>query len=176
MKDRFGYDSSKAKGTQFWKLPHVGRRMFFRHVASAMTGYFLLPTRPMENVAKAAGTPIGTAKNCIFILLTGAPSHVDTFDLKEGSWTPSYFNPTSYGDLRFPQGLMPNLANQLDSVALRALGACLGHGSWHRADLGADRKKSRSPGCRRSPRISARWLRWSWAEIQRTGRCQHSFP
>ena len=117
MKDRFGYDSSKAKGTQFWKLPHVGRRMFFRHVASAMTGYFLLPTRPMENVAKAAGTPIGTAKNCIFILLTGAPSHVDTFDLKEGSWTPSYFNPTSYGDLRFPQGLMPNLANQLDSVA-----------------------------------------------------------
>jgi hypothetical protein len=118
MKDRFGFDWSKIKGTQFWRSPHVGRRTFFRHLATALSGYYLLPTRPMENIAKAAVAPIGTAKNCIFVLLTGAPSHIDTFDLKEGSWTPSYFNPTSYGDLRFPQGLMPNLANQLDSIAL----------------------------------------------------------
>lgn len=117
MKDRFGYDWSGIKGTQFWRLPHIGRRMFFRHMATAMTGYYLLPTRPMETVAKAAVTPIGTANKCVFILLTGAPSHIDTFDLKEGSWTPSYFNPTSYGDLRFPQGLMPNLASHLDSIA-----------------------------------------------------------
>lgn len=117
MKDRFGYDWSKIKGTHFWRLPHIGRRMFFRHMATALSGYFLLPSRPMETVAKAAVTPIGTAKNCIFILLTGAPSHTDTFDLKEGSWTPTYFNPTSYGDLRFPQGLMPNLANHMDSIA-----------------------------------------------------------
>jgi hypothetical protein len=117
MKDRFGYDWSKIKGTQFWRRPHIGRRMFFRHLATALSGYYLLPSRPMETVAKAAVTPIGTAKNCIFILLTGAPSHIDTFDLKEGSWTPAYFNPTSYGDLRFPQGLMPNLANHMDSIA-----------------------------------------------------------
>jgi hypothetical protein len=118
MKDRFGFDWSKIKGTQFWRSPHVGRRTFFRHVATALSGYYLLPTRPMENIAKAAVTPIGTATKCVFVLLTGAPSHIDTFDLKEGAWTPSYFNPTSYGDLRFPQGLMPNLANQLDSIAL----------------------------------------------------------
>jgi hypothetical protein len=118
MKDRFGYDWSKVKGTQFWRLPHIGRRMFFRHMATAMSGYFLLPSRPMGTIAKAAVTPIGTAKNCIFILLTGAPSHTDTFDLKVGSWTPAYFNPTSFGDLRFPQGLMPNIANQLDSIAV----------------------------------------------------------
>ena len=117
MKDRFGYDWSKITGTQFWRLPHIGRRMFFRHMATALSGYFLLPSRRWERVAKAAGTPIGTAKNCIFILLTGAPSHIDTFDLKEGSWTPAYFNPTTYGDLRFPQGLMPNIANHLNSVA-----------------------------------------------------------
>ena len=117
MKDRFGYDWSKIKGTRFWQRPHIGRRMFFRHMASALGGYFLLPARRFETVARSSGTPIGTAKNCIFILLTGAPSHVDTFDLKEGPWTPAYFNPTSYGDLRFPQGLMPNLANQLNSIA-----------------------------------------------------------
>src|SRR5207253_6731256 len=47
-----------------------------------------------------------------------APSHTDTFDLKEGSWTPASFNPISYNGMRFPQGLMPNLATQLDSLAL----------------------------------------------------------
>jgi hypothetical protein len=117
MTDRFGYGRGKAGGTQFWRLPHIGRRMFFRHIASALSGYFLLPSRPMETIARAAVPTVGSAKNCIFILLTGAPSHVDTFDLKEGPWTPSYFNPTSYGDLRFPQGLMPNIAAHLDSIA-----------------------------------------------------------
>ena len=117
MKDRFGNDWSKTRGTQFWKLPHTSRRVFFRHMASAVGGYFLLPTLPRQSIAKAAASPIGTAKYCIFILLTGAPSHTDTFDLKEGAWTPSYFNPTSYGDLRFPQGLMPKIADQIGSVA-----------------------------------------------------------
>jgi hypothetical protein len=118
MKNRFGYDWDNVKGTHFWKLPQIGRRMFFRHVASAVGGYFLLPTRPMETLAKGAGTPVGTAKNCIFILMAGGPSHSDTFDLKEGSWTPAFMNPTSYGDLRFPQGLMPKIADQIGSVAL----------------------------------------------------------
>jgi len=60
----------------------------------------------------------GTAKNCIFIFLAGAPSNIDTWDLKEGAWTPADFNPTSYdgGNLRFPQGLMPNTASHLDKL------------------------------------------------------------
>ena len=130
MKTRFGLNTNVPKGEPFWRLPHFTRRVFFRHLSTAVGGYFLLPSRPMENIARAAASPIGTAKNCIFILLTGAPSHVDTFDLKEGSWTPSYFNPTSYGDLRFPQGLMPKLADQLDSIAfLRSVRApAIAHG------------------------------------------------
>ena len=116
-RNRFGVDWNSVRGTQFWKRPQLGRRMFFRHVGAAVGGYFLMPSRPMETVGRAAGSPIGRAKNCIFFLLTGAPSHADTFDLKEGAWTPSFFNPTSYGDLRFPQGLMPKIASQLDSIA-----------------------------------------------------------
>jgi hypothetical protein len=98
-------------------LPRLGRRMFFRHVAAAVSGYFFLPGRPGESVARAAATPIGTAKNVIFILMTGAPSHSDTFDLKEGPWTPAFMAPTSYNGLRFPQGLMPNLANTIQDLA-----------------------------------------------------------
>lgn len=118
MKDRFGFDWTNAQGTRFWRRPHIARRMFFRHVASAVGGYMLLPTRPAETIAKASITTKNTAKNVIFILMSGGPSHVDTFDLKEGSWTPAGFNPTSYGNVRWPQGLMPTLANQLSSVAL----------------------------------------------------------
>ena len=117
-KSKFGVDWSKVKGTRFWTRPQIGRRMFFRNVATAVGGYWLLPSRPMETLAKGAGRPIGSAKNVIFILLTGAPSHTDTFDLKEGPWTPAFVAPTSYGDIRFPQGLMPKIAAQLDSVAL----------------------------------------------------------
>src|SRR2546423_2739617 len=116
-KNRFGAKVPASGGSQFWRRPQIGRRMFFRHVATALSGYVLLPTRPMETIARAAGSPIGTAKNCIFILLTGAPSHTDTFDLKEGPWTPSFMAPATFGDVRFPQGLMPKIADQLDSVA-----------------------------------------------------------
>lgn len=118
MKDRFGFDASKMTGSFFWSRPQLGRRMFFRHMASAVSGYFLMPSRPMETIARAAQSPKGTAKKCIFILMAGAPSHVDTFDLKEGPWTPAAFNPTSFGDVRFPQGLMPKIAGQLDAIAL----------------------------------------------------------
>jgi hypothetical protein len=118
MKDRFGFDETKVTGTHFWSRPLIGRRLFFRHIASAVGGYMLLPERPGERLARAQSGPIGTAKNVIFILMNGGPSHVDTFDLKEGPWTPQTFQPTTFGDIRWPQGLFPRLAEQLDSIAL----------------------------------------------------------
>ena len=51
-------------------------------------------------------------------MMQGAPSHTDTFDLKPGNPFPKSFNPTEYNGLLFPQGLMPQLAGQIDSVAL----------------------------------------------------------
>ena len=118
MKDRFGCDWSRRTGTRFWRLPHIGRRTFFKHMATALTGYFLVPgRRPGDNVARAGVRPIAKAKNVILVILAGAPSHTDTFDLKEGPWTPAYMAPATFGDIRFPRGLMPNLANHLDSIA-----------------------------------------------------------
>ncbi|MFN8940818.1 MAG: DUF1501 domain-containing protein [Acidobacteriota bacterium] len=117
-KDRFGFDWSRIKGTQFWRAPHLSRRAFFRHGASALGGYFLMPSRPMETAALAAVSPINRAKKVIFIMMGGGPSHVDTFDLKEGAWLPSPYEPTTYGDIRWPRGLMPRLAEQMDSIAL----------------------------------------------------------
>jgi hypothetical protein len=60
----------------------------------------------------------GTAKNCILIFLSGAPSQVDTWDLKEGPWTPKSFAPTDYGAIRWPQGLMPKTAEHADKLGI----------------------------------------------------------
>ena len=78
----------------------------------------MLPGGPMERVAQAAETPKATADFCIFVLMEGAPSHIDTFDLKVGAWTPAAFNPQSFNGVAWPQGLMPKLAEQMDNVAL----------------------------------------------------------
>ncbi|MFN0121625.1 MAG: DUF1501 domain-containing protein [Blastocatellia bacterium] len=99
--------------------PALGRRDFFKLTGAGVSGFFLTPLLSGEaTVQAAAPSLIGRAKNCIFILLTGAPSHIDTFDLKPASWTPADFNPTQYNGIWFPQGLMPNLAAKLDKLAI----------------------------------------------------------
>ena len=117
MKDRFGIDWSNIPGTQFWRKPHLGRRLFFRHMAGAVGGYMLMPSRPGETVARG-GQAISKAKNCVFVLMGGGASHTDTFDLKTGAWTPAAFNPTRFESLYWPQGLMPKLAEHVDSIAV----------------------------------------------------------
>ena len=117
MKDRFGIDWSNIPGTLFWRKPHLGRRMFFRHMAGAVGGYMLMPSRPGETVARG-GQAIGKALNCIFIQMNGGSSHTDTFDLKTGAWTPANFNPTWFDSLYWPQGLLPKLAEHMDSIAV----------------------------------------------------------
>jgi hypothetical protein len=61
-----------------------------------------------------------TAQSCIFIFLPGAPSQIDTWDLKEGAWTPADFAPTPYlnNTLRFPQALLPQTATHLDKLSI----------------------------------------------------------
>ena len=48
------------------------------------------------------------AKNVIFILMAGAPSHIDTFDFKSvAGVTPTNFDPSTIGGVLWPTGLMP---------------------------------------------------------------------
>lgn len=99
--------------------PDLGRRTFFKLAGAGITGSFLVPTLFKSEAKAAADLHLkSSARNCIFILLTGAPSSVDTFDLKVGAWTPADFNPTTYNGYLFPQGLMPKLAEQINRLAV----------------------------------------------------------
>ncbi len=120
MKDKFGFENTNKPASCFWKRPTMGRRMFFRNMGAAVSGYYLWPGHTAQTIAKAGVTTLSKAKKVIFVLMAGAPSHTDTFDLKVGAWTPSSFAPTTYGNgaIQWPQGLMPTLADNLGSIAL----------------------------------------------------------
>lgn len=114
--------------------PELGRRDFFKIAGTGVAGYFLVPTLAQRALA-AEDTAVapkfaGRARNLIFILLPGAPSHSDTFDLKVGSWTPTDFAPEVINGVLFPKGLMPTLAGQMDKIGIvRSLRApALAHG------------------------------------------------
>jgi len=63
-----------------------------------------------------------SARNVIFVFLSGGPSQTDLWDLKEGAWTPLDFAPTSYGDIRWPQGLLPKTAEHLSKITIARCG------------------------------------------------------
>ena len=93
------------------------RRKFLAGLSAAMTGSVAMtavkpPAWETLPRRKADEAPFGTAKNLIFVHLGGAPSHVDTFDLKTGSWTPDALGPQMVGDIFWPAGSMPGLAQR----------------------------------------------------------------
>lgn len=93
--------------------PIIDRRVFFKVAATGVAGYFLSPQNMCAQVAYSGPTTIlNTAKYCIFVLLPGAPSQIDTFDLRVGSWTPANFAPTTINGVDWPGGLLPSLAGQ----------------------------------------------------------------
>jgi hypothetical protein len=62
----------------------------------------------------------GSAEYCIFLFLSGGASQIDTFDFKEGRWTPPDFDLRTMkgGPLKLPYGLFPRLADKLDDLAI----------------------------------------------------------
>lgn len=103
----------------------INRRVFFKVAATGVTGAMISPMElfPQSGVTSPVNV-LGTARNCIFILLPGAPSQVDTFDLKVGAWTPADFAPSTVNGLDWPTGLLPNLGSQLSQNRLAVVRSC----------------------------------------------------
>ena len=101
-------------------LPILTRRQLLQVGAVALSGFDLLrPLRPLNAAATQKVQPRGTAECCVFVFLQGGASHLDTFDVKEGRWTPPDFDiRTLAPDVRLPVGLFPKLAPQLNRLAL----------------------------------------------------------
>lgn len=99
------------------------RRQFLQNLglgAAALTAMPVFSKTNTQTIARKANvTPRGSARNLILINLDGGASHVDTFDLKLGSWTPSDFEPVTVGNgFQMAAGLFPNLVQQADKFSL----------------------------------------------------------
>ena len=112
---KYGYDNKT-----FFNRPHWTRRQFFQLAGAGVTASFLTRkyARAADVTTSGAQTK-NTAQNVIFLLLAGAPSHTDTFDLKVVSGTtPTSFNPTTVNGILWPAGLLPKLGQMTDKFAL----------------------------------------------------------
>jgi hypothetical protein len=101
-------------------IPKLGRRGFFEIGATTFMGFHLLPMLgPLQAFAERKVKPRGTAEFCIFLHLVGGPSQVDTFDLKEGRWTPDDFGIHKITpEVSMPVGLLPQLSAKLNHLAI----------------------------------------------------------
>ncbi len=105
----------------FSNRPDMGRRRFFKIAGTGVTASYLALNKAFACTAPTSQqvTPQNTAKNVIFILLAGAPSHTDTFDLKVlNGTTPSAFNPTAINGTNWPVGILPQIGKQLGNIAI----------------------------------------------------------
>ncbi len=105
------------KHATYSEAPYLSRRRFFE-IAGAGVGASYL-TQPL--LAEGTAGPVttrNTAKNVIFVLLTGAPSHVDTFDCKVGPSTPAALKAETVNGVLWPTGVMPKLGGQLGKMAI----------------------------------------------------------
>ena len=70
--------------------PAFSRRQLFELAGTGIAGYTFanLLSHPRRLEAATAHVLRSTARNAIFVFMAGGPSHSDTWDLKEGAWTP----------------------------------------------------------------------------------------
>ncbi|HKW99650.1 MAG TPA: DUF1501 domain-containing protein [Bryobacteraceae bacterium] len=101
-------------------VPSLTRRHFFRTGSVTVAGYWLAPMiRPLNVMAKENVTLRGGAEYCIFLFLNGGASQLDSFDIKEGKWTPPDFDVrTVKPGIRLPYSLFPQLSGQLDHLVI----------------------------------------------------------
>ncbi len=102
-----------------YSIPTLSRRMLLRTGSAVLAGFDLAPlARPLRAAASSA-KPRGTADACIFVFLGGGLSHVDSFDLKEGPWTPQDFDIREVAPgLKLPVALFPKLSRESQRYAI----------------------------------------------------------
>lgn len=105
----------------FFSRPHWTRREFFEVLGAGVTGSFLAGNARADSITQQAAQveTINKAKNVIFVLMAGAPSHTDLFDLKViPGTTPDAVKPEYLNGLAWPTGILPKLGQAFDDLAV----------------------------------------------------------
>ncbi len=103
-----------------FSIPTLTRRTLLRAGSAVLAGFDLAPLAgPLRAAASGAVKPRGSADACVFIFLGGGISQVDSFDLKEGPWTPQDFDIREVAPgLKMPVALFPKLSKNFKRLAV----------------------------------------------------------
>lgn len=98
----------------------VTRRQFIEFGTKSVAAYALADFfKDCELYAQLPVTPKNTAKSCIFIQMVGGPTHLETWDVKEGSWSPRDLDiRSSGGGVTMSNRLFPILTRSANDLAL----------------------------------------------------------
>jgi hypothetical protein len=104
----------------------MNRRSFFSLSGRAVVGSQI--ARAFQNYEASAAVPVvprATARTCVFAYMLGGPTQLETWDPKEGPWTPGDLDFRNYaGGIGLSYRLFPNLSEFAgDLVQLRSLQA-----------------------------------------------------
>jgi hypothetical protein len=103
----------------FFNRPDFTRRRFFEVAGAGLFGSYLASNaRAADAITQAGVTTQNKAKNVIFILLQGAISQVDTFDLKTATGSDPNLKPTMINGINWPMGILPKLSANLGDMAI----------------------------------------------------------
>ncbi len=114
--------SNPVARPSYFRRPHWTRRNFFKLMGAGVTASFLAKEADAQSAGTCTNqgmTTINKATNVIFILMAGAPSHVDTFDFKNTPGvTPAAAAPQTVNGILWPTGILPNLGAITNQFAL----------------------------------------------------------
>ena len=109
--------SEEHKG--YFTRRSITRRTLFEVLGAGVTGAFMTKTVQAQDASQAPATPINKAKNVVFILLAGAPSHTDLFDFKNiAGTTPAAAKAETINGVLWPTGILPKLGQSFGDLAI----------------------------------------------------------
>ena len=108
-----------ARRPAYFRRPHWTRRNFFQVLGAGVAGSYLAKEAKAAVCSSQSVTTQNKARNVIFVLMAGAPSHVDTFDFKmTDGVTPTAANPAPVNNILWPTGILPKLGGMLGDIAI----------------------------------------------------------
>ena len=98
---------------------HRSSRRRFLFQAASVAGAGLLASHADAEEITGRPQAQGSARTCVFINLSGAPSHMDTFDPKDGPWNPADIDLRQHaGGIVLSRTLFPYLSNLSNDLCL----------------------------------------------------------
>jgi hypothetical protein len=101
--------------------PHLTRRHLLQLAGTGLSMSWLAGKLGADGprIYETPVTTINKAKNVVFILLTGAPSHTDTLDYKATPEKPAdLLKPQTKSGILWPTGILPKMGEQLGDIAI----------------------------------------------------------